>query len=221
MSDTLIPAQDLSPSTYLDLLPNPNSVSTIEYDPNVVSQTRWPTAPFEALAPSLSRGIEQPYPHSTDPSISSLEVEASIIGADATSFEFLNTLNPSSFEGSSNSPSTTGNSEVTDLSFPDSYYLPVNELTLLRGLMRIAVRLRCNTTTIWDLRSNSPFNDGTHTALTTQDLPQTWRPTLSQSSIPHHPVIDLLPWPSVRDRLLLLISLPDEARPAALSGPRK
>jgi hypothetical protein len=37
--------------------------------------------------------------------------------------------------------------------------------------------------------------------------------------MPHHPVIDLLPWPNVRDRILLLLSLPDEARPSTVTGP--
>ncbi|KAI1267086.1 hypothetical protein F5Y18DRAFT_424922 [Xylariaceae sp. FL1019] len=98
----------------------------------------------------------------------------------------------------SSSPATPSLSEDSDLPVSvDSYYLPVNELTLMRGLLRIANRLQCNA----------------------QTLPPTWQPTFSQRSIPHHPVIDLFPWPSVRDRILLLLTLPDEARPTVATGP--
>ncbi|KAI1369710.1 hypothetical protein F5Y08DRAFT_101202 [Xylaria arbuscula] len=216
----IIQEEELSISTYPDLLPSYVSVAADDYESGVVSQTGWPAAFFKLSTLGLPPGVEQPYSESIDPSISSLEVETSLTGADATSFGFpADAIDPSSLIDPSSSPSTTGNSDLANFSFPDSYYLPVNELILMRGLLRIAIRLRCNTTKIWDLSTNSPFNDGTHTALTTQELPQTWRPTRSQSSIPHHPVIDLLPWPSVRDRILLLMSLPDEARPAALAGP--
>ncbi|KAI0525860.1 hypothetical protein F5B22DRAFT_256939 [Xylaria bambusicola] len=221
ISESHVSEQDISISAYLDLLPIPGSVcSSNEYTSNVASPTTWSAAPFGPSVPSTLPGIEQSYLNMTGPSISSLEGEASLNATEATSFNFPDTINPSALiDSSSNSPSASDNTDITDVSFPDSYYLPVNELTLLRGLMRIAIRLRCNTTNIWDLGANSPFNDGTHTPLTTQELPLTWRPTRSQSSIPHHPVIDLLPWPSVRDRILLFMGLPDEARPPALAGP--
>ncbi|KAI0431025.1 hypothetical protein F5Y09DRAFT_330657 [Xylaria sp. FL1042] len=213
--------RDPSISTYLDLLRDPDSASTsLEPLSDAVSQTIWPVALFKTPGLNLLLGAEQSYPDTADPSLSALQTGTSVIGEETPSFDFLNTMDYRALmDSSSSSPSASDNSETTDLSFPDSYYLPVNELTLLRGLMRIAMRLRCNTTKIWELGANSPFNDGTHTALTTQELPLVWRPTLSQSSIPHHPVIDLLPWPGVRDRIILLMGLPDEARPPALAGP--
>ncbi|GAW12017.1 hypothetical protein ANO14919_013720 [Xylariales sp. No.14919] len=206
--------QESSISTYIDLSPN------VDFVPDVGSQARWPAASFEAAGVNLLPGIELPQTSMADPSLSTLPMDPSIIGTEANTFSIFDTIDPNALlDCSSNSPSASDNSETTELSFPDSYYLPVNELTLLRGLMRIAMRLRCNTTKIWELGANSPFNDGTHTALTAQELPRVWRPTVSQSSIPHHPVIDLLPWPSVRDRIILLLGLPDEARPPALAGP--
>ncbi|KAI1347359.1 hypothetical protein F5Y01DRAFT_307586 [Xylaria sp. FL0043] len=213
--------QGSSIPTILSVLPDPGSATTsLESLSDVAAQTRWPLTSFEAPAPNLLLEAEQSCSDTADPNLSTFLTGTSAIGAEAPSFDFLDTMDPRALMScSSSSPSASGSSETTDVSFPDSYYLPVNELTLLRGLMRIAMRLRCNTTKIWDLGADSPFTDGTHTAQTTQELPLVWRPTLSQSSIPHHPVIDLLPWPSVRDRIILLMGLPDEARPPALAGP--
>ncbi len=180
MSDNPILEQEPSISTYLDLLPAPDSASaSLEFVSDVVSQTRWPAALFEATGPNLLPEKEQSCTNTTDPILSALQMGASVIGAEATWFGFLDTMDPRALIGSSSSsPSVSENSEtITDISFPDSYYLPVNELTFLRGLMRIAIRLRCNTTKLWELGANSPFNDGTHTALATQELPQVWRPT--------------------------------------------
>ena len=44
----------------------------------------------------------------------------------------------------------TSSSEDTTVSFPDSYLLPVNELTLLRAFLRIATRIGCSTQ-VWDI----------------------------------------------------------------------
>ncbi|KAI0971434.1 hypothetical protein F4678DRAFT_84347 [Xylaria arbuscula] len=217
------PALEQEPliSGYLDVLPTHDSVPiSLESISDVISQTSWLAASFESTGSDLLPGIEQSYPNMADHSLSTLQMETQMAGTGASSFVFLDPMDPSTLmDFSSSSPSASSSSEITDISFPDSYYLPVNELVLLRGLMRIAMRLRCNTTKLWELGANSPFNDGTHTVLTTQELPPVWRPTVSQSSIPHHPVIDLLPWPSVRDRIILLLGLPDEACPPALSGP--
>ena len=35
----------------------------------------------------------------------------------------------------------------------------------------------------------------------------------------HHPMLDFLPWPSVRDRIISIFNLPVEARPPAATGP--
>lgn len=41
-------------------------------------------------------------------------------------------------------------------------------------------------------------------------LPQTIIPTFNQQTIPHQPYVDMLPWPSVRDRLLLTLAAINE-----------
>jgi hypothetical protein len=45
------------------------------------------------------------------------------------------------------------------------------------------------------------------------NLPAFLRPTPAQISIPHHPSLDVIPWPSVRTKLILLFSLPPALRP--------
>ncbi|KAI1170561.1 hypothetical protein F4777DRAFT_591869 [Nemania sp. FL0916] len=213
--------QDTSVSEPLTLEDEPSSLAY----PNIVPTSDSSSASLdfiynEAIDANILAEIENSRLNMNDFSLPPLQAEESSFEIETTTLGFLGTVDPSTFLNSlSSSPSASHDSEITDMSFPDSYYLPVNELTLLKGFMRIAIRLRCNTTTIWDIGANSPFNDGTHTVQTTQELPQVWRPTLSQSNIPHHPVIDLLPWPNVRDRLIMLMALPEDARPPAAAGP--
>ncbi|KAK5465477.1 hypothetical protein LTS15_002040 [Exophiala xenobiotica] len=112
--------------------------------------------------------------------------------------------------------------------FPDESHLDMPELALLRGCMSIAHRLDV-ADLIWSLSSISPFcttTTPTTTAMATSmanpsdrglafaHLPPNLRPTPAQLSIPHHPVIDLLPWPSVRDRLIHVLNQPPQFRPA-------
>ncbi|KAI1755278.1 hypothetical protein F4782DRAFT_490884 [Xylaria castorea] len=221
VSDTPVLENELSFSTCLNLLPSPDSASaSLGFDSDVVPRTGWPTASFELSGAALLPGAEESCSNIENPSWSILQIGASVTGGEVTTFDSLDVLDPATLLNSSSIiPSTSDNSNTTHISFPDSYYLPVHELALLRGLTRIAVRLRCNKATIWQLDANSPFNDGTHTELTAQKLPPAWRPTLSQLTIPHHPIIDLLPWPTVRDRIILLLGLPDEVRPPVASGP--
>jgi hypothetical protein len=126
-------------------------------------------------------------------------------------------LTGSMAEGIVNPASTgeTASIESSLESFPDSYLLPVNELTLLRALLRIATRLGAQS--VWELTANSSFNQGT--APPTEQLPKTWQPTVSQILMPHHPVLDFLPWPAVRDRIITVTNLPDDARPPTARGP--
>ena len=121
---------------------------------------------------------------------------------------------PASFDTfSSSSPSSSSQ----DHEFPDSYLLPVHELTLLKGMLRIASRLGVDSTQVWNLECPSPFTTGSGTPI--DQLPTAWRPTASQMTIPHHPICDLLPWPSARDRILMFLALPDDARPPNARGP--
>ncbi|KAK3305991.1 uncharacterized protein B0T15DRAFT_417003 [Chaetomium strumarium] len=100
---------------------------------------------------------------------------------------------------------TTAESESESESFADSYYLPVPPLTLLRALVRIATRLNAMPSAL-SLSAASPFTTG-RGAPDPSQLPPAWRPTPTQLAVPHHPVLDLLPWPAVRDRMIGYLSL--------------
>lgn len=104
----------------------------------------------------------------------------------------------------------------SDGSLSDSYHLPVFELTLLKGIMRIAERLG-SPDDIWSLTAQSLFTKGTATPA--DQLPTTWQPTATQILTPHHPFLDFLPWPSVRDRVINIFALPERARPPSAAGP--
>lgn len=97
----------------------------------------------------------------------------------------------------------------------DTYNLPLIGFTLSKALVRIANRLGC--TKHWELDCVSPFNHGTATP--TDQLPPAWRPTALQTMVPHHPIFDFLPWPGVRDRIINIMTLPDEMRPTTAKGP--
>jgi hypothetical protein len=101
--------------------------------------------------------------------------------------------------------------------FPDSFLLPVPELKLLQAFMRLAKSLKCKSS-LWDLTALSPFNDSS-IPTDPRVLTSNFAPTTAQKTVPHHPIIDFLPWASVRDRLIGIFSLPDELRPPCASGP--
>lgn len=99
---------------------------------------------------------------------------------------------------------------------PDSHLLALPHMTLLRASLAVAARLGC-TGNIFSLACRSPFNDASTSSFPSSPsatlLPPAWRPTPSQLLVPHHPLVDLLPWPSARDRLLDTLSLPAHMLP--------
>jgi hypothetical protein len=100
-------------------------------------------------------------------------------------------------------------------SFPDSFLLPVHELTLLRAFIRIGSRLG-TLEDAWNPTANSAFNRGLGTPA--EFLPEAWRPTSAQILMPHHPILDFLPWPTARERAISMLNIPDEARPERAKG---
>ncbi|OAA41101.1 hypothetical protein BBO_05637 [Beauveria brongniartii RCEF 3172] len=122
---------------------------------------------------------------------------------------------PTSNAGSPPSFDTSPKSVNSDGSLSDSYLLPVYELTLLKGLLRIAERLG-SPEDVWSLNSQSPFTKGGGTPA--HQLPPTWQPTATQIKMPHHPFLDFLPWPSVRDKVIDIFSLPERSRPPSAAG---
>ncbi|KAL5364986.1 hypothetical protein BJX96DRAFT_181324 [Aspergillus floccosus] len=137
--------------------------------------------------------------------------------------------------------------QSSTFTFPDDSVIEIPSLTLLNAAMAIATRLKI-ADILWDVTAISPFYQGkrpvsmevsfTPAALMSpspdtsssddrQDpdqvdvgtLPENFRPTPSQRLIPHHPMIDLLPWPSARDKLIQVFSMPVDMRPKAAQDP--
>lgn len=97
----------------------------------------------------------------------------------------------------------------------DEFNLPMLELNLLRGAVAIAKRLSVDDL-IWSLDSLSPFYGSMETF---SQLPSNLTPTAFQRQHPHHPALDILPWPTVRDKLILVFSQPLELRPPSAKSP--
>jgi hypothetical protein len=102
--------------------------------------------------------------------------------------------------------------------FEDSYNLRVLELDLLRGCVEIAKRLNISDT-IWSLHEMSPFSDPANAHLTYDHLPLNLRPTSAQLTLPHHPVLDILPWPTARNKLIHVFSQTPDLRPPGTRCP--
>ncbi|KAL2857135.1 hypothetical protein BJY01DRAFT_242528 [Aspergillus pseudoustus] len=66
-------------------------------------------------------------------------------------------------------------------------------------------------------RSNVP--PSTFAQIDTTTLPPHLQPTPTQLLLPHHPMLDILPWPSTRDKLIQIFNLPPELRPEAAQDP--
>lgn len=52
-----------------------------------------------------------------------------------------------------------------------------------------------------------------------EDILSHLRPTQTQRLVPHHAVLDLFPWPTTRDKLIQVFSIPVELRPPAAADP--
>ena len=159
-----------------------------------------------------------------------------LLRASASSSSMVLSASPYSY------PSFSSRSSVVDQFSPDSYVMPIAELSLLRAVMRIADRLGC-TEGMWKIDGQSPFLVDSQNSQNSQKrnkkngdtdlvgcspasaeacralLPPNWRPTHAQRHLPHHPSLDILPWPSVRENIITLLSLPLDERPPIAADP--
>jgi hypothetical protein len=76
---------------------------------------------------------------------------------------------------------------------------------------------------LWNPQALSPFalpgpNNVDQTASKPSHYPPEFHPTALQRTIQHHPVLDILPWPSFRDKFLYVMTLPDDFRPQIMRG---
>lgn len=99
--------------------------------------------------------------------------------------------------------------ELSQFTFPDTTHFNIPFLKLHNVGMTIAGLLDC-ADTIYD-----PTFTRTVTAMQLSDsaLPSNLLPTSIQGKVPHHPVLDVLPWPSVRTKLIAVFSQPIHQRP--------
>jgi hypothetical protein len=99
--------------------------------------------------------------------------------------------------------------ELSQFTFPDISHIDIPFLKLHKVGMTIAGLLNC-ADTVYD-----PMFKRTVTAAQFSDLglPTNLLPTPVQGKIPHHPVLDVLPWPSVRTKLIVVFSQPVHLRP--------
>lgn len=90
---------------------------------------------------------------------------------------------------------------------PDPTNLTVPNLSTFRAFATIASAM--------GVLSNFHNPNYLHTLPPTPapNLPPNLHPTSTQITIPHHPLLDILPWPSVRDKLICILALPSELRP--------
>jgi hypothetical protein len=92
---------------------------------------------------------------------------------------------------------------------PDGALLTVPTLSALHAFATVATAFDI-VTKIWDptyLHILPPLTGAV------ASLPPNLHPITAQLTIPHHPMLDLLPWPSVREKLICMLSMPSAFRP--------
>ena len=102
------------------------------------------------------------------------------------------------------------------LNFSDErgIYMPALDIvkahiTILTTILK-SVDINPVVDSIWNPFARSPFEGRRARIL---GVPDHYHPTEAQITKPHHPVFDLLPWPTARNKMLLILSLPMESRP--------
>ena len=212
---------DVALDEFMEMMGSTGSEEAIEMcfpqEPLDAAQTGpWAAAVTVATSPldpgQFVAGVGMPGLLSDSPDVEAGDVSPSDTHQQATLSNAFSTVG---IDPSTLSISAVSRSPSSDSAPSDSYNLPLNELTILRAIHRISQRL--NIHSFWSLEDTSPFTTGT--AAPAHTLPAHWRPTPSQLSVPHHPIIDFVPWPGVRERLIAVLGLPEEARPGAAAGP--
>ena len=133
------------------------------------------------------------------------------------SFDFSFGFSPSdsSWQGSETIPMELNDflqvDEVLNATFADDFQIAVPELDLLRAAYEIAGRVQ-STQLLFDINAQSVFHSSDCSRWISA-LPRNLQPTRSQLITPHHPLIDILPWPGVRTKLIHMYSLPCELWP--------
>ncbi|KAH7411237.1 hypothetical protein BKA64DRAFT_704341 [Cadophora sp. MPI-SDFR-AT-0126] len=107
--------------------------------------------------------------------------------------------------------------ETSQFTFLSEHAIEVPNLKTLELTLRFAHMLGLANDLV-DLNISRVL-DITRISVPLGDLPGNLRPTEAQLLLPHYPVIDVLPWPSVRTKLICLFNQPDQLRPPIARGP--
>ena len=204
------PTTDVSP---IEVLP-PISEATAQ----ILDQFEVPDSYFQPPEPAQSQLFDDPFA-TCDPNFVTFPTDLQNDWTQLPSIPNspLSTTDPSNLSLSPFNSESTRTPPDYQWTFPDDANLEVLELKLLHGAMSIAKRLKVEEL-MWSLEATSRFTDPS-TAWDILDLPANYKPTRVQLNYPHHPFLDILPWPTVRDKLILVFSAPPEVRPKCASSP--
>ncbi|KAF2262690.1 hypothetical protein CC78DRAFT_534564 [Lojkania enalia] len=106
-------------------------------------------------------------------------------------------------------------SGLAPMNFPlaaDGALISIPVLSALRAFGTIATTLNIMTEVY------NPFYLHTLPPTPQPSLPPNLHPTPAQIAIPHHPLLDTLPWPSVREKLICMFALPSTLRAPIARG---
>ncbi|KAF2739692.1 hypothetical protein EJ04DRAFT_519347 [Polyplosphaeria fusca] len=124
---------------------------------------------------------------------------------------------PSTSKSSDPSTKTNPSSSTLPSAFnfpltPDGMQIEVPLFATMRAFATIA--------TILNVTDNifNPTAIHTLSSIPHPSLPPNLHPTPAQVVIPHHPLFDTLPWPSVREKLICMFALPPAFRPSIAQG---
>lgn len=96
--------------------------------------------------------------------------------------------------------------ETTTTTFSDDRVFEVPLLNLLNAAQILAGHLHC-LDRLFNLEAPSVFYKSSPSLLPwITTLPSNLQPTPAQFALPHHPLLDLIPWPSVRTKLICVLS---------------
>lgn len=106
--------------------------------------------------------------------------------------------------------------ETAQFTFPSEHIIEIPSLKTMEASVRIANMLGI-TDEILDLTANRVFHLS-KLAVSPGDIPENLKPTEAQLLVPHCPVRDILPWPSIRTKLICLFNQPEQLRPPIARG---
>ncbi|KLJ11266.1 hypothetical protein EMPG_13439 [Blastomyces silverae] len=216
-----------------------------DFVPELIMNNNSSSSPSSSSAPSSASSSIVPISSSSSSCFETLfSLAPSSPELEALSYQFLQNISEQDLAPNDLS-STLQSHQTTTFTFPDDHIIEIPTLSLLRGVLVVAERLQLKDL-IWIMDAVSPFYTGpaglkspsnphspssssspppssssssSSTKVAFEGLPAHLQPTPTQRLIPHHPILDLFPWPTTRDKLIQVFSMPADLRPASASHP--